>query len=43
MIEHTLDLVTLEEAGPHVPLLEHRNVRHVPEFAVLAREVEESL
>src|SRR6266704_309763 len=41
MIEHTLYLVTLEEAGPHVPLLEHWNMRHVRELAVLPRQVED--
>ena len=43
MIEHSLDLVTLEESGPYVPLLEHRDMRHVRELAVLPRQAEDAL
>src|SRR5712691_8486831 len=43
MIEHPLDRVTLEETGSYVPLLEHRDVRHVRELAVLPRQVEDAL
>ena len=41
--EDAIDLLPLEEACPHVPFLEHRNVRHVRQFAVLSRQVEDAL
>jgi hypothetical protein len=41
--EDVLDLLTLEEARSHVPFLEHRDVRHVHQLAVLPRQVEDPL
>lgn len=41
--QDAVDLLTLEEARSHVPLFQHRNVRHVHQLAVLSRQVEDSL
>ena len=38
-----VDLLALEEARSHVPLLQHRDVRHVHQLAVLSRQVEDAL
>ena len=38
-----VDLLPLEEARSHIPLLQHRDVRHVRQLAVLSRQVEDAL
>jgi hypothetical protein len=41
--QDAVDLLALDESRSHVPLLKHRNVRHVHQLAVLSRQVEDAL
>jgi hypothetical protein len=41
--EDALDLLALEEARPHVAFLQHRDIRHVHQLAVLPRQVKDPL